>query len=57
MSQLVWWAIFLVPTLVAMAWAAQRAESGPGDAFDSVAAHNRFVEALSRGERSGDDPD
>lgn len=47
MSELLWWAIFLVPTLLAVAWALWR--SGPsGDTFHSVAAHRRFVEALSR---------
>lgn len=57
MSHLMWWAIFLVPTLIAIAWAVWRTNPGPGDAFDSVAAHHRFVEALSRSERAGDEPD
>lgn len=53
MSQLMWWAIFLVPTLVAVVWALWQAyPARPGDTFRSVAAHRRFVEALSRTQRS-----
>ena len=47
MSQLMWWAIFLVPTLVAVVWALWQAYPAR-----SVAAHRRFVEALSRTQRS-----
>lgn len=49
MTQLLWWAIFLVPTLVAMAWAVWRARpASRTDTFHSMAAHHRFVEALSK---------
>lgn len=56
MSQLMWWAIFLVPTLTAMAWVLWRSNqsSSPADTFDSVEAHHRFVEALSRTEHKSD---
>lgn len=53
MSQLLWWAIFVVPTLVALVWALWQAHpADPGDAFHSMAAHRRFVRALSQQRRA-----
>ncbi|HEX5497074.1 MAG TPA: hypothetical protein VFX70_21130 [Mycobacteriales bacterium] len=49
MSQLLWWAIFLVPTAIAVVSVVWRSHPAPpGDTFHSVAAHHRFVDALSR---------
>ena len=57
MWQLMWWTIFLVPTLAAVVWALwRRYPPGTRDAFDSIARHRRFVEALSQTEREKVDP-
>lgn len=51
MSEMLWWAIFVLPTLTAVAWALWPARAArPGNTFRSVAAHRRFVQALSQNE-------
>jgi hypothetical protein len=49
MQALAWWAIPLVATAIAIAWAVFAARpKGPDDALDTIEAHKAFREALSR---------
>lgn len=57
MSPLIWVAMPIVVTVLATLWALwSTRDRGPADAYDSVRAYHRFVEALSRNVRPAEPP-
>lgn len=56
MSVVVWWAIPLLATIIAVIWLSWRARPRPGDPHDTVEQRRRFDEAMQkapRGRRRG----